>query len=138
MNQPTAPNLQIMLIDNDKYVRESMSVFFQSEAQRFLIFKSAAEGLNSLKYQEIDIVIADYFLPDMDGLTFLKRVGEHHPGAVRILMATIANDTLQRDIHLAGIDSFIEKPLTIAGLDAVLHKLNHAVDSRSDCRGDND
>lgn len=143
MNRPIDPDLQIMLIDYDKHVRESLTVFFESEAQRFLIFKSASEGLNSLKYQKIDIVIADYFLPDMDGLTFLKKVRENSPDTIRILMATIANDALKKDIRLAGIDRFLEKPLTIASLDTVLCELNRQfqtqyLQNRSDCEEKNE
>ncbi len=52
---------QIMFIDNDEHIRDSLKVFFDSSQMDLLIFKSASEGLNSLKYQRIDIVISDYF-----------------------------------------------------------------------------
>ena len=113
-----------MLIDNDKYVRESLGTFFETGKIKFLIFKSATEGLNSLKYQDIDIVISDYFLPDMDGLTLLKQIEEKHPGIARILMATIANDRLKKEILRAGIDAFIEKPLSVASIDQIICSMN--------------
>ena len=116
--------MQIMLIDNDKHIREALSVFFGADQMRFLIFKSAAEGLNALKYQKIDVVISDYFLPDMDGVIFLKKVREKSPKTARVLMATITSDDLKQDIKDEGIDCFLEKPLTIAGLDSVLIGLN--------------
>ncbi len=115
---------QIMLIDNDKYVRESLGTFFETGKIKFLIFKSATEGLNSLKYQDIDIVISDYFLPDMDGLTLLKRMAEQQPGIARILMATIVNDDLKKEILTAGIDAFIEKPLNVTSIDQIIYKIN--------------
>ena len=115
-----------MLIDNDKYVRESLGTLFESGKIKFLIFKSATEGLNSLKYQDIDIVITDYFLPDMDGLTLLKQIAVQQPGVARVLMATISNDELKKEISLAGIDAFIEKPLSVATIDQVIHKINKA------------
>lgn len=122
--------MQIMLIDQDRHVRESLRLFFESEKQNFLIFKSALEGLNSLKYQKIDIVIADYFLPDMDGLTLLKEIRKKHPQILRILMATIVNDELETQIRLADIDRLLEKPLTIATLDAVLLELGQKYAAR--------
>ncbi|MFH2091603.1 MAG: response regulator [Pseudomonadota bacterium] len=117
-------SIQVMIIDNDKYVRESLSTFFADGQLKFLIFKSAAEGLNSLKYQDIDVVISDYFLPDMDGLTLLKQVAAQKPGTARILMATIINDDLRKEISQAGIDAFLEKPLTVASIDHILYKIN--------------
>ena len=115
---------QIMFIDNDDLICDSLKVFFDSSQMDFLIFRSASEGLNSLKYQEIDMVVSDYFLPDMDGIEFLSRVGRNHPGITRILMATIVNDELKREIDKAGIDRLIEKPLTVASLDTIINEFN--------------
>lgn len=115
---------QVMIIDNDKYVRESLSTFFGKGPLRLLIFKSASEGLNALKYQNIDVVIADYFLPDMDGLAFLKQVAREKPDAARVLMATIINDELKKEISMAGINAFLEKPLTVASIDQILNGIN--------------
>jgi len=124
MGKEQTKTLQIMLIDNDKYVRESLGIFFARGQLKFLIFKSASEGLNSLKYQDIDVVISDYFLPDMDGLTFLKQVVIKKPGIARILMATIVTDELKKEISMAGIDAFLEKPLTVASIDHILFEIN--------------
>ena len=126
MEKEPTKTLQIMLIDNDKYVRESLGTFFAYAADqlKFLIFKSASEGLNSLEYQDIDVVISDYFLPDMDGLTFLKQVAIKKPGIARILMATIVTDDLKKQISMAGIDTFLEKPLSVASIENILCKIN--------------
>ncbi len=124
MRKKQQKTLQIMLIDNDKYVRESLSTFFGDGQLQFLIFKSAAEGLNSLKYQDIDIVISDYFLPDMDGLTFLKKVAIQKPSIARVLMATIVSDELKKEISMVGVDAFLEKPLSVASLDHVISEIS--------------
>ncbi len=115
--------LYLMLIDNDRHVRESLKVFFDASQTNFLIFKTAKEGLNALKYQNVDVVISDYFLPDMDGVNFLKQAAQIQPDVTRILMATITSDDLEQEIRNAGIDWFIEKPLTVATLDTVINEL---------------
>ena len=114
---------QIMFIDNDEHIRDSLKVFFDSSQMDLLIFQSASEGLNALKYQKIDTVISDYFLPDMNGIEFLNLVAKNNPGITRILMATIVNDDLKLEILKAGIDRFIEKPLTITSLDIIINEL---------------
>ena len=116
--------LQLMLIDSDEHVRESLKVFFDDSHTDFRVFKSAKEGLNALKYQRADVVICDYFLPDMDGVAFLEEVACLNPLAKRILMATLASDELEEKIQQAGIDHFIEKPLTVASLDHIISGLN--------------
>jgi two-component system NtrC family sensor kinase len=112
-----------MFIDNDEHVRDSLKVFFDSSHMDFLIFKSAQEGLDSLKYREIDMVVADYFLPDMNGIEFLNQVARKNPCITRILMSTIVNDDLKQEIRKAKIDRFIEKPLTMSFLDTIINEL---------------
>jgi len=127
-DQRCAP--QIMVIDNDKYVRESLSTFFGKGPLRLLIFRSGSEGLNALKYQDIDVVISDYFLPDMDGLSFLKEVAREKPGVPRVLMATITNEEMALGIARAGIYKFIEKPLTVDSLETIIKDLETIKQSR--------
>ncbi len=117
------PN-QILLIDSDKYIRESLSTFFNNGKDNFLIFKSARDGLNALEYQKIDIVISDYFLPDMDGVKFLIKAAEISPGIIRVLMTTILSDELRIESTNAGIDALLEKPLSIATLDSLLAEIS--------------
>ncbi|MBU1196166.1 MAG: response regulator [Proteobacteria bacterium] len=123
MKKETAKAVQIMIIDNDKYIRESLSTFLKNERFKLLIFKSGEEGLNAFKYQDIDVVIADYFLPDMDGMTLLKQVAVDKPGTARILMATLTNDELRSEISKNKIDALIEKPLCIASIDTILDEI---------------
>ena len=110
-------------LDNDEHVRDSLKVFFDSSQMNFLIFKTAAEGLNSLKHQGIDMVISDYFLPDMNGIEFLNQAAKDRPGIFRILMTTIVNDDMKLDILKSGIDRFLEKPLTVSSLDTIINEL---------------
>ena len=60
----------------------------------------------------------------MDGLTFLKQVAIKKPGIARILMATIVTDELKKEISMAGIDTFLEKPLSIASIENILCEIN--------------
>lgn len=126
-------DLRIMLIDNDKHVRDSLKLFFDSTRTHCLIFKTAKEGLNALKYQRVEVVVSDYFLPDMDGVQFLRKAVQIQPDITRILMATITTDELEQEIQHSGIDRFIEKPLTVASLDTVIaefEELNFSNHSR--------
>lgn len=120
-----------MFIDNDDLVCDSLKVFFDGSRLNFLLFRSASDGLNSIKYQEIDMVVSDYSLPDMNGIEFLKQVAGKHPGITRVLMATIVNDDIKREVDKAGIDRLIEKPLTIALLDTIINDFNK-INSKSE------
>lgn len=112
-----------MIVDNDPFVRDSLKFFLDSGHAHYLIFKSGREGLNALEYQHIDVVVCDYFLPDMDGIQFLNQAKIKSTKILRILMATLINDDLRSEIQAAGIERFIEKPLTVSSLDTMICEL---------------
>jgi DNA-binding NtrC family response regulator len=120
MNPSKNKMLQMMIVDNDPHVRGSLKVFFKDSDLPFLIFKTAHEGLNALEYQDIDIVVSDYFLPDMDGLKFLKTVKQRYPNIKRILMATLSGADLRQELEEEKIEGFIEKPLTVGFLENII------------------
>ena len=47
----------VMLIEHDKYVRESLKIFFADSPIDLHIFKTAQEGLDALKTDTVDVVI---------------------------------------------------------------------------------
>jgi two-component system probable response regulator PhcQ len=74
-------------------------------------FTSAARALERMEEQDFDIVITDYRMPEMDGVTFLQRVIEINPITRRLLMSAYADRTaLVAAINDARIMAFIEKP----------------------------
>lgn len=118
--KPNHPTLQVMVIDNDETVRESLITFLAQENMAFLIFPTATEGLKALKYQRIDVILSDYFLPDINGLSFLEKAIRQHPGLMTFLMSTIVTPDLQNQARKAGIDALVEKPISIACIEQII------------------
>lgn len=72
---------------------------------------SAAAALQSLGEGVPDLVIADYMMPDGDGIELLHQIRNRHPHCVRILMSGRADlSVLQDAINVAGIYHFLSKP----------------------------
>jgi len=105
-------NMKILLIDDDEWIRDSMSLFFESEGCNLKALESAGEGLKTLENKNYDIIIADYRLPDIDGLEFFKRIQESHPNAFKILITAYGSKELLSKAREMGIHDFIEKPFT--------------------------
>jgi len=78
--------MNTLLIDDDEWIRDSLTVFFESEGCHLTAVETAETGLNALDKQHYDIIIADYKLPGMNGLEFLKQVQERKPNAIKILI----------------------------------------------------
>ena len=117
---------KILLIDDDKWIRDSMSLFFEYEGCHFLALETAEEGIKALKMHDYDIIIIDYKLPGMDGLEFLKRIHESHPDTRKILITAYRIEEVVSEAIRMGVQDFIEKPFTSKIIEASLSRLIEA------------
>jgi response regulator RpfG family c-di-GMP phosphodiesterase len=59
----------------------------------------------------VDLVISDYLMPEMDGITFLAKVKEKLPIVPRILLTGYADkENAIKAINNVGLYQYIEKP----------------------------
>jgi DNA-binding NtrC family response regulator len=116
-------NMKILLVDDDEWIRDSLSLFFEAEGCNLLTFETAEEGMEALKQQTYDIVISDYKLPGMDGLEFLRRVKEKQPNAYEILITAYANCEIEKEANEIGVKNIIPKPFTSEDVETSLSRI---------------
>jgi DNA-binding NtrC family response regulator len=116
-------NMKILLIDDDEWIRDSLSLFFEGEGCNLKALETAKEGLKILKNENYDIIIVDYRLPDIDGLEFFKRIQESHPNAFKILITAYESKELLSEAKEMGVHDFIEKPFTSETIEESLSRL---------------
>jgi len=83
-------------MDADEWIRDSLSLFFEGEGCHLHALGTAEDGLEEFRKEHYDIIIADYRLPGMDGLEFLKRTKETHPDAMKILITAYGSTEVFR------------------------------------------
>jgi DNA-binding NtrC family response regulator len=115
--------MKIMLIDDDEWIRDSLSFLFHGEGCSLDTYESAEEGINALKERDYDIIIADYFLPGMDGLKFFARIHESHGRIIKILITAYGNNDVISAAHELGIHALIKKPFTTKTFEESLSRL---------------
>jgi len=115
--------MKLLLIDDDEWIRDSLSIFFEGEGCHLLALETAEDGLEELKSQDYDIIIADYRLPGMDGLEFLKRSQETNPNAMRVLITAYGNSEIFSKAYKLGVQDVIKKPFTIESIEESLCRL---------------
>ena len=114
--------MKVMLIDDDEWIRDSMTMFFEGEGCQISAFESAEEGMEALQEHAFDIIIADYRLPGMDGLEFFRHVQKSYPDTVKILITAYGSKELTDEAQGIGIGAFIDKPFTSEVIERSLYK----------------
>lgn len=104
--------MKILLIDDDEWVRDSLTLFFESEGCHLTALETAEKGLRVIETQDYDIIITDYKLPGLDGLDFFKRIQKTNTNAIKILITAYGSKEVIAKANKAGIHDFIEKPFS--------------------------
>lgn len=115
--------LELLLVEDDELIRDSLHLFFESEGCRLNVRESAEEGLAAIRNQPYDIIITDFRLPGMDGLNFLKSVQHLCPAAQKILLTAYMNEEVLAEAFRLGVHEFIEKPFSTDDLEEALAQL---------------
>ena len=116
-------NMKILLVDDDEWIRDSLSLFFEAEGCNLLTFETAEEGMEAVRKQAYDIVISDYKLPGMDGLEFLRRVKEKQPKIFEVLITAYTNCEIVKQAKDIGVKDIIPKPFTSEDVETSLSRI---------------
>lgn len=103
---------QILILDDEEMVLTSLRSFIELETDyNVTTFTSPAEALEFIKSNDIDLVISDYLMPNMDGISFLAQVKQIDPHITRIILTGYADkENAIKAINDVGLFQYIEKP----------------------------
>jgi len=106
---------KLLLVDDSSACRLAMRRAAVSLGFEALEAEDGAKALDVVRDQrDIDVILLDWIMPVMDGLTFLKTIrAETFPRQPVVLMCTSENDMSHVLSAIeAGADEFIMKPFT--------------------------
>ena len=116
-------NKKILLVDDDEWIRDSLTLYFDTEGCQMIAVETAEEGMELLKQQDYDIILLDYKLPGIDGLTFSRKIQEIRPDAIKILITAYKNKKVVSEAMNVGIQDLIDKPFTIKTIEDSMLRL---------------
>src|SRR6185295_2467275 len=121
---PEKESPAILLVDDEEMIINSIKSFFAIESDYTLLtYTSPLKALEDLdsKIKTIDLVISDYLMPEMDGITFLAKIKERYPLVPRILLTGYADkENAIKAINNVGLYQYIEKPWDNADLRLII------------------
>lgn len=110
---PKASSVSVLIVDDQQSMRGICKyILTQLGFKTIVEAKSGRDALGKLEGNEIDLVISDWNMDDIDGLTLL-RVLRKHPKTAKMpfIMATGQGDKEQVKIAIEyGVNNYIVKP----------------------------
>ncbi len=121
-------NVSILVVDDERIVRDSLSKWFREDAFNVGTAENAAEALKLLQAQRWDIILLDIKMPGMDGMELQQRIKEIDSSATIIFITAHASvDTAVKALK-AGAFDYIAKPIDP---DYLSHLVQNALKQRS-------
>ena len=102
----------VLVADDDRDTRELYRACFDTSGYRTAEAGTGSQAIVSAVEIVPDVVLMDYVLPDVDGITIARRLkADPRTSAIRILMVTgYASPALEKTAAAAGIDRVLLKP----------------------------
>lgn len=118
---------RIMLVDDDELILRSLTRALSCIEYDIEVYTCAEAALKRAQAGEFALVLSDYRMPAMDGVTFLKILKKQQPDTVRMILSAYTDlNALLSSINEAEIFRFITKPWQDYDLrTTVSHALSH-------------
>lgn len=109
--------MRILIVDDEKLLVKGIKFNFEQEGYIVEVAYDGAEALKLAKDKKLDLIILDWMLPEIDGLTVCQKVREF--SNVPIIMLTAKTDDMDKILGLEyGADDYLTKPFNILELKA--------------------
>lgn len=83
--------IQILVIDDEDPIRNLLARMIELEGYKVWKASDCQSALKLLKAQPFDVVLCDVFLPDGNGVDFIREIKKHRPEAEVILLTAHGN-----------------------------------------------
>ena len=115
--------MKILLVDDHTILLDGVKSLLSQEDDLAVVGQaaSAEEALEFLKKNEVDLIVTDYSMPGMDGLSLLNTVKRVAPHTKIILLSMHDEVHLVKEILKAGVNGYVLKNDTHKELLNAIH-----------------
>lgn len=118
------PPSKILYIEDDLGLAELVRIKLKREGYHVVPASSGRQGLILLREQDFDVVLIDFYLPDMDGLEVLNAIRSLNSKTICIMISGVDDMQLVVNAIKLGADDFVLKDSGGAYLELLPTTLN--------------
>jgi two-component system chemotaxis response regulator CheY len=123
--------MKILLVDDSRTMRNiQKNVLKVLDNPEFTEAGDGNEALSACAANAagFDLMLVDWNMPNMDGITFIRKIREKDKNTPIIMVTTEAEKTRIIDAIKAGVQNYVVKPFTP---DALMERVNQTLAKRN-------
>jgi DNA-binding response OmpR family regulator len=113
----------ILVVDDEPAVAQVLSDFLTPQGYEVICAMGGLEGLSKLEKHRPEVVLLDVRMPDMDGITVLRRIREATPWVGVLMMSGNTDTEAAKETLALGAFDYLLKPFDFEYLDRAIHKM---------------
>jgi CheY-like chemotaxis protein len=118
--------MSVLVVDDDYESREVVAAHLASRQALVLTAESAAQALETLQREHVDVLLADIAMPGEDGYSLIRRIRALDASAASIpaaALTALARDEDRKQVLDAGFQLHLAKPIDGRSLIAAVASL---------------
>ncbi|MDP4302405.1 EAL domain-containing protein [Leptothrix discophora] len=101
----------LLLVDDEPNILNALKRLLRHDGYHIVTATSAAEGLQRLAEQTVDVIVSDQRMPGMTGVEFLHRARALYPSTVRLVLSGFTElQSIIDAVNEGAIYKFLTKP----------------------------
>ena len=112
MSKREFPNARVVFVDDDLKLCKAVSRSLERQGLRVRYFTNGCDCLKDFGYNHCDLLITDFRMPGMDGVTLLKQVKDSYPWLPVLVVTGYGDIPLAKEVFKSGAADLVEKPFT--------------------------
>lgn len=122
---------RILIVDHSRELREFLRIILLEKYATATV-SNTEDAFKYIADFHVHLILLDYQMPEVDGITSLNKIKKSHPDTKVIMMSGYAPiDTIQNALRL-GVYAFFMKPFDI---DKLLYTIDEALQPRASRSG---
>lgn len=103
--------MKILYVEDEAQTREALAKYLNRHFGKIFTASDGLEGLEVFKEQQPDLVIADLYMPNMDGLEMIKEIKKNYPQTYVIVTSAVDEVGAIIEGVNTGVDKYLLKPI---------------------------
>jgi len=104
--------LKVLVLDDERNILDSIKRMVHATEFDCDIISNVPAALELMKINNYDIVLFDYLMPIMSGLTFVAQAKEKQSDVIMILITAYADKNIINEFFSLGVSGYLLKPFT--------------------------